>query len=65
MRTQLVDGLLIDLLQDVRFLRVYRIHKNAQVVTNLFTSCRQVVFALPVPRLPVVVTSLDKAVNNL
>jgi hypothetical protein len=33
-----------------------------QVVTNLFTSCRQVVFALLVP---VVVTSLEKAVNNL
>jgi acid stress-induced BolA-like protein IbaG/YrbA len=36
-RTQLVDGLLADLLQDARFLRVYMkyIRKNAQVVTNL------------------------------
>ena len=48
MRTQLVDGLLIDLLQDVRFLLEYT-HKNAQVVTSLFTSCREVVFALLVP----------------
>jgi hypothetical protein len=39
--------------------------KNAQVckqvVTNMFTNCRQVVFALFVP---VVVTSLEQAVNN-
>ena len=57
-RTKLVDGLLADLLQDVRFLRLYYIthvktHKLLQVckqvVTNLFTSCRQVVFALFVP----------------
>jgi hypothetical protein len=33
-----------------------------QVVTNLFTSCRQVVFALLVP---IVVISLEQAVNNL
>jgi undecaprenyl pyrophosphate phosphatase UppP len=32
-----------------------------QVVTNMFTNCRQVVFALFVP---VVVTSLEQAVNN-
>jgi hypothetical protein len=35
-----------------------------QVVTSLFTSCRQVVFALLVPH-AVVVTSLEQAVNNL
>ena len=29
MRTQLVDSLLADLLQDVRFLRVYQQHDNA------------------------------------
>ena len=34
-----------------------------QVVTNLFTSCQQIVFALLVPL--VVVTSLEQAVNNL
>ena len=33
MRTQLVDGLLADLLQDVRFLREDT-RENAQVVTN-------------------------------
>ena len=37
-RRQLVDGLLADLLQYVRFLRVYT-RKNAQVVTSLQTSC--------------------------
>jgi hypothetical protein len=31
------------------YTRVYYTRKNAQVVTNLFTSCRQVVFALLVP----------------
>jgi hypothetical protein len=46
-RTQFVDDLLADLLQDVRFLRVQVCKK---VVTNLFTSCRQVVFALLVSR---------------
>ena len=50
MRTQLVDGLFAHLLQVVRFLRVYT-RKNAQVVTSLFTSCQQVVFALLVPSL--------------
>ena len=33
-----------------------------QVVTSLFTSCSQVVFALLVPS---IVTSLEQAVNNL
>jgi hypothetical protein len=54
----LVDGLLADLLQDVRFLRVYT-GKNAQVVTNLQqicsntvpTTCQQHVFAPLVPSL--------------
>jgi hypothetical protein len=34
-----------------------------QVVTNLFTSCQQLVFALYL--FPVVVTSLEQVVNNL
>ena len=61
MRTQLVNDLLTDLLQVVRFLRVLsrstrvKTHKLLQVckqvVTNLFTSCQQVVFALLVPSL--------------
>jgi hypothetical protein len=34
-----------------------------QVVTNLFTSCQQVVFALLVPSC--CITSLEQAVNNL
>ena len=60
MRTQLVDGLLADLLQDVRFLYVYMkyIRKNADLYTrknlwslvaSLPTSRQQVVFALLVP----------------
>ena len=46
-------SLLTNLLQDVRFLLVHHAlnytRKNAQVVTNLFTSCQQVIFALFVP----------------
>ena len=38
MRTQLVDGLLADLLQDVRFLRVYI--KNIMKYVNVFACCR-------------------------
>jgi hypothetical protein len=44
-RTQLVYGLLADLLQDVRFLRVCTL-KNAQVVTSLQTSCYKSVHKL-------------------
>jgi hypothetical protein len=44
-RTQLVDGLSADLLQDVRFLCVYT-RKNAQVVTGLQTSCYKYVHKL-------------------
>jgi hypothetical protein len=69
-RTQLVEGLLTDLLQDMRFLRVYYIRKNAQVVTNLqqtcsntvATTCQQDVFALLVPSL---LTSYQRLVENL
>jgi hypothetical protein len=39
-RTQLVDGLLADLLQDVRFLRVYYTHvKISHLVASPSTSC--------------------------
>jgi hypothetical protein len=67
-RTQLVDGLLADLLQDVSFCLCTHVktHKLLQVckqvVTDLFTSCQQVVFALLVPSCW---TSLEQAVNNL
>ena len=45
MRTHLVDGLSADLLQVVRFLRVYT-RKNAQVATDLQTSCNKSVHKL-------------------
>ena len=64
-RTQLVDGLLADLLQDARFLHV-KTHKLLQVckqvVPNLFTSCQQVVFALFSTNY---VTSSQQVVPNL
>ena len=41
----------------------YYTGKNAQVVTDPITSCRQVVFALLGPI--VVVTSLEQVVNNM
>jgi hypothetical protein len=56
-RTQLVDGLLADLLQDVRFLRVYT-RKISHLVTSLLTSRQRVVFAL-------LVTSCQQVWNKL
>ena len=72
MRTQLGDSLLADLLQDVRFLRVYK-RKNVQVLTGLQlgkscykSGCSQVVNKLCSHCLfPVVEKSLEQAVNNL
>jgi hypothetical protein len=69
-RRQLVDGLLTNLLQDVRFLRVYYTRKNAQVVTSLQTSCYKSVHKLSTSYVRTacskfVVTSLKQAVNNL
>ena len=46
MRTQIVDGLFADLLQVVTFLRVYYTRKNAQVATDLQTSCNKSVHKL-------------------
>jgi hypothetical protein len=59
-RTQLVDGLLADLLQHVRFLPVYiTTHvKISHLVTSLPTSRQQEVFAL-------LVTSCQQVCNNL
>ena len=64
-RTQLVDGLLADLLQDVRFLHVKRTscYRSAN---KLLQICSQAVDKLCSHCLfPVVVTSLEQAVNNL
>jgi hypothetical protein len=74
-RAQLIDGLLADLLQRWDFYSCRRTcfkskhvktHKLLQVckqvVTNLFTSCSQVVLH---SLFLVVVTSLEQAVNNL
>ena len=69
MRTHLVDGLSADLLQVVRFLRVYT-HKNAQVVASVQTSCNKSVHKLSTSCVRtacsvLVGTSLKQAVNNL
>jgi hypothetical protein len=49
-RTQLVDGLLADLLQDVRLLRVYMVYtreiSQGVFATGLQQACQQVVTSL-------------------
>ena len=58
MRTQLVDGLLADLLQDVRFLRVYpgirdHINNNAKIndkFCEIFYSCFDTVSSIGSPK---------------
>ena len=69
MRTHLVDGLTADLLQVVRFLRVYT-RKNAQVATDLQTSCNKSVHKLLTRCIRTacsefVGTSLEQAVDKL
>ena len=66
MRTQLVDDLLADLLQDVRFSRVQSVGslfvpthaKVSHLVASLPTSCLRTAC-------PKLSTSLEQAVNNL
>jgi hypothetical protein len=67
-RTQLVEGLLANLLQGVRLLRtcVLATHeKISHLVTSLSTSRQQVVFALLVPSCQQVWNKLLTICNNL
>ena len=60
------DGLLAELLQDVKLLRVYCTHvKISHPVTSLLTSRQQVVFALLVPSCQQIWNKLLTTCNNL